>query len=79
MFLGLATHEPKQAEVLVQHTVGAAMNRQFGARAFANVAYGAAGVWQSVGVGKSVGFRASLCELFAAIAKEAMSNCLSSH
>ena len=43
----------------------------FGARAFANVAYGAAGVWKSVGVGKSVGFRSSLCELFAAIAKEA--------
>ena len=37
----------------------------FGARAFANVAYAAAGVW------KSVGFTSSLCELFAAIAKEA--------
>ena len=35
------------------------------------MAYGAASVWKSVGVGKSVGFRSSLCELFAAIAKEA--------
>ena len=43
----------------------------FGARAFAHVAYGVAGVWKSVGVGKSVGFTSSLCELFAAIAKEA--------
>ena len=64
-------------EPLVQHTIRAAMKGCFGARAFANVAYGAAGVWKSVGVGKSVGFTSSLCELFAAIAKEAMSNYLS--
>ena len=47
------------------------MNEQVGAREFANVAYGGAGVWKSVGVGKSGSFRASLIELFAAIAKEA--------
>ena len=47
------------------------MKGQFGARELANVAYGAAGVWKSVDVGKSVGFMSSLCELFAAIAKEA--------
>ena len=58
-------------EPLVQHTIQAAMKGCFGARAFANVAYGAAGAWKSVGVGKSVGFTSSLCELFAAIAKEA--------
>ena len=40
-------------------------------RQLANVAYGAAGVWKSVGVGKSGSFGASLSELFAAIAKEA--------
>ena len=43
----------------------------FEARAFANVAYGAAGVWKSVGVGKSVDFQKSLGELFAVISKEA--------
>ena len=58
-------------EPLVQHTIRAAMKGCFGARAFANVAYGAAGVWKSVGVGKSVGFTSSLCELFEAIAKVA--------
>ena len=47
------------------------MNEQVGAREFANVAYGGAGVWKSVGVGKSGSFRASLSELFTAIAKEA--------
>ena len=47
------------------------MKGWFRARGFANVAYGAAGVWKSVGVGKSVGFTSSLCELFAVIAKEA--------
>jgi len=55
----------------MQHTIRGAVNGQFGARQFANVAYGAAGVWKSVGVGKSGSFRASLSELFAAIAKEA--------
>ena len=55
----------------MQHTIRAAIKRCFDARAFTNVAYGAAGVWKSVGVGKSVGFTSSLCELFAAIAKEA--------
>ena len=55
----------------MQHTIRAAMKGHFGARGLANVAYGAAGVWKSVGVGKSVGFTSSLCELFAAIAKEA--------
>ena len=35
------------------------------------MAYGAASVWKSVSVGKSVGFRSSLCELLAAIAEEA--------
>ena len=58
----------------MQHTIQAAMNEQVGAREFANVAYGGAGVWKSVGVGKSGSFRASLSELFAAIAKEATSN-----
>ena len=57
---------------LVQHTVEAAINRQFGARDCANVAYGAAGVWQSFGVEKSVGFQTSLSELFTAMAKEAV-------
>ena len=38
------------------------------------MAYGGAGVWKSVGFGKSGSFRASLSELFTAIAKEAMSN-----
>ena len=47
------------------------MNEQVGAREFANVAYGGAGVWKSVGFGKSGSFRASLSELFTAIAKEA--------
>ena len=47
------------------------MNEQVGARELANVAYGGAGVWKSVGVGKSGSFRASLSELFTAIAKEA--------
>ena len=35
------------------------------------MAYGGAGVWKSVGFGKSGSFRASLSELFTAIAKEA--------
>ena len=47
------------------------MKGQFGALEFANVAYRAAGVWKSVGVGKSGSFRASLSQLLAAIAKEA--------
>ena len=47
------------------------MNEQVGAREFANVAYGGAGVWKSVGVWKSGCFRASLNELFTAIMKEA--------
>ena len=60
-------------EPLVQHTIRAAMKGQFGARQVANVAYGAAGVWKSVGSRKSGRFWACLSELFAAIAKEAMS------
>ena len=55
----------------MQHTIRAAMKGHLGARELANVAYGAAGTWKSVGVGISVGFTSSLCELFAAIAKEA--------
>ena len=47
------------------------MKGQFGARQLANVAYGAASVWKSVGVGKSGRFWAFLIELFGAIAKEA--------
>ena len=41
------------------------------------MAYGAAGVSKFGVVGKSVSFRKSLGELFAAIAKEAMTNYLS--
>ena len=40
----------KELEPLVQHTVLAAMNGQHGARELANVAYGAAHMWKSVGV-----------------------------
>ena len=58
-------------EPLVQHTTRAAMKGHFGSRALANVAYGAASVWKSVGVGKSGRFGVSLSELLAAIAKEA--------
>ena len=58
-------------EPLVQHTIRTAMKGHFDACGLAKMAYGAAGVWKSVGVGKSVGFGSSLCELFAAIAKEA--------
>ena len=50
------------------------MKGQVKARQFANVACGAAGVWKSVAVGKSGSFRASVSELFAAIAKEVMSS-----
>ena len=60
----------KELEPLVQHTVLVAIKGQSGARQFANVAYGAAGVWKSVGVGKSVSVGKSLSELLAAIAKE---------
>ena len=49
------------------------MKGHFGARQLANMAHGAAGVWKSVGVGKSGRFWVSLSELLAAIAKEAMS------
>ena len=55
----------------MQHTIRTAIKGHFDARGLAQMAYGAASVWKSVGVGKSVGFRSSLCELFAAIAKEA--------
>ena len=51
-------------EPLVQHTIRAAMEGCFGAQAFANVAYGAAGVWKSVGVGKSGSFGVSFCLLY---------------
>ena len=37
-------------EPLLQHTIRAAMKGQFGARELANVAYGAACIWKSVGV-----------------------------
>ena len=47
------------------------MKRPFGARQLANVAYGGACMWKSIGVGKSVDLGKSLSELFAAIAKEA--------
>ena len=47
------------------------MKRQLGARQLANVAHGGAHVWKSIGLGKSVDFRKSLSELFAAMAKEA--------
>ena len=57
---------------LVQHTIRAAMKRQLGARQLANVAYGGARVWKSIGVGKSVDFRKPLSDLFAAMAKEAV-------
>lgn len=40
----------KELESLVQHTVLAAMNGRPGARELANVAYGAAGIWKSIGV-----------------------------
>ena len=40
----------KELEPLVQHTVLAAMKGQSAARDLANVAYGAAGIWKSVGV-----------------------------
>ena len=41
----------EELEPLVQHTVSAAMKGQVGARELANVAYGASGIWKSVGVG----------------------------
>ena len=40
----------KELEPLVQHTVTAVLKGQPGTREFANVAYGAAGIWKSVGV-----------------------------
>ena len=49
----------------------AAVYGELDARGLANLAYGATGVWKSVGVGKSVCFRKSPDEMFAAISKGA--------
>ena len=48
------------------------MKRQFGARELANVAYGVARVWNSIGLGNCVDVPNSLVELFAAMAREAL-------
>ena len=40
----------KELELLVQHTMLAAIKTQPGARVLVNVLYGAAGIWKSVGV-----------------------------
>ena len=47
------------------------MKGQFLARVLANVAYGVAGVWKSIGIGNALGCRKSLSKLLAAISKEA--------